>query len=190
MAQMVWPWRPWWGSWGTQWAGTPHTWPPPDSPDMGVIVILVVTRWPYHWRDDCWHEATQRAVRHLLTAQPQGRGHWPLMSPLLGSFPRGQRRVIRPQASSVVSLNLECDREQEEGSRDLQMEGIQHPQVTITFNILSLTTMSTRKRVMARGRARPWPPKKILSTDEKRPPSSCLATSSVDCAPCSAYWSP
>ena len=55
---------------------------------------------------------------------------------------------------------------------------------------MPLTTISTRKRVMARGSARPWPPKKILSTDEKRPPSSCFATSSLDCAPCSAYWSP
>ena len=124
MAQTVWPWRPSWGSWGTQSAGTPRIWPPRGSPDMLLVMTWWGIRVNYHRRDDCWHEAAHLARhtlagRHLLTAQTQRRGHWPLFPPFLGSFPRGQWPVIRPPAASVVSLNLECHGEQEESGGDL-----------------------------------------------------------------------
>ena len=163
----------------------------------GGHVLQVITWWSirenYHRWDDCRHEATHLARhslagRHILTAQTQGRGHWPLVPPFLRSFPRGQWPFIRPPAASVVSLNLECHGEQEKSGGDLQRNGFNIK--IVPSHLGPLTTISTRKRVMARGSARPWPPKKILSTDEKRPPSSCFATSSLDCAPCSAYWSP
>ena len=98
----------------------------------GGHVLQVITWWSirenYHRWDDCRHEATHLARhplagRHFLTAQTQGRGHWPLVPPFLWSFPRGQWPFIRPPAASVVSLNLECHGEQEKSGGDLQRNG-------------------------------------------------------------------